>query len=96
MSAFTHIPHLKHVTTPLLERTKVNSTVLIEGILKLPLAQANDLKKNTSFGSWSKAEFMDRGAIEFVYDGGRIWNLLKYLIYPGRKQRQFLAWGLFS
>ena len=43
-----------------------------------------------TFGAWFKAEFMDVGAIEFVYDDGRTWNLLTHLIYTGKGEWQFL------
>ena len=43
-----------------------------------------------TFGAWFKAEFMDVGAIEFVYDDGRTWHLLKHLIYDGKGEWQFL------
>jgi hypothetical protein len=44
-----------------------------------------------SFGAWFKTELTDVGAIEFVYDDGRTWNLLKHLIYTGQGQLQYLT-----
>ena len=46
--------------------------------------------ETVTFGAWFKTELTDVGAIEFVYDDGRTWNLLKHLIYTGEGEWQFL------
>ena len=46
--------------------------------------------QEVAVGAWFKSEFMDVGAIEFVYDDGRTWHLLKHLVYTGKGAWQFL------
>ena len=44
-----------------------------------------------TFGAWFKAEFADVGAIAFVYDDGRTWDLLKHPAYTGKGKWQFVT-----
>jgi hypothetical protein len=44
-----------------------------------------------TFGAWFKTELAGVGSIEFVYDDGRTWDLLKHVIYTGKGKWQFLS-----
>ena len=44
-----------------------------------------------TFGAWFKTELMEVGCIEFVYDDGRTWNLLKQPSYTGKGEWQFVT-----